>query len=70
MTDLVECHSGYAYGERPVAFYWEGHRLEVEELLSSVHTEGGRRFRVLADDGRTFELAYDRSADDWQITPV
>jgi hypothetical protein len=70
MADQVECHSGYAYGERPVAFQWEGQRLEVKELISGAHAEQGRRFRVLAGDGETYELAYNQAADDWQITPL
>ena len=30
MSGLVECHSGYDYASRPVAFYWDGQRVEIE----------------------------------------
>ena len=30
MTELVECHSGFSYAEKPVALTWEGQRLEVQ----------------------------------------
>ena len=32
LKDLVECHSGYEYAERPVALHWQGQRLEIESV--------------------------------------
>jgi hypothetical protein len=40
MSDPVECHSGYAYGERPVTFNWQGQRQEVVEILARWRTDG------------------------------
>ncbi len=65
--DLVECHSGYTYGERPIAFQWEGKRLLVAEVEATWRLPGGRRFRVRAEDGRVFELFYGELYDEWRI---
>ncbi|HLB63677.1 MAG: hypothetical protein A2Z66_05545 [Chloroflexi bacterium RBG_13_66_10] len=65
--DLVECHSGYTYGERPIAFQWEGERLRVAEVEATWRLPGGRRFRVRAEDGRVFELFYGELYDEWRI---
>ena len=44
--ELVECHSGYAYAERPVALVWEGERLEIEAVEAEWRIPGGKRFRA------------------------
>jgi hypothetical protein len=67
MEKLVECYSGTAYAERPVALSWEGTRLEVSEVLNSWQTPAGKAFRVCTTDGRAFELAYDEFADRWSV---
>jgi hypothetical protein len=64
---LVECHSGYAYAERPVALRWESQRVEIELVEAEWRVPGGKRFRVRASDGRTFELFYDELSDAWQV---
>lgn len=63
----VECHSGYKYGERPLAFYWEDQRLEVSETLATWRAPHGPCFRVRARDGRCFELSYEEATDEWKI---
>lgn len=70
MKDLVEVHSGYTYGERPLAFHWEGRRLEVKTVLASWRTPQGAHFRIRTTDDRDFELAYQEVADEWQIQPL
>ena len=67
LTGLVECHSGYAYAERPIAFYWEGERLEVSTVESSWRSPAGRYFRVLSSAGSRFELIYNEADDAWEI---
>ena len=68
MTDeLVECHSGYTYAERPIAVHWEGERLPVEEIEDGWRIPGGRKFRVRVEDGRAFELFYGELYGDWRI---
>lgn len=67
---MVECHSGYEYAQRPVALYWEGQRLEIEQIEGQWRTPSGKRFRVCTLDGRMFELFYDEQHDNWRIDPV
>lgn len=69
-SELVECHSEYEYAERPVAFYWEGNRLEIEAIEAQWRIPGGKRFRVRAQDGRVFELFYGELYDEWRVNPV
>ena len=68
--ELVECHSGYTYGERPIALHWEGDRLRIEQVEDSWRIPGGRRFRVRVQDGRVFELFYGELYDEWRIHPL
>jgi len=68
--ELVECHSGYAYAQRPVALHWEGDRLEVEQIEAEWRIPGGKRFHVRVRDGRLFELVYDELGDHWRIALV
>lgn len=67
VPELVECHSGFAYGERPIALQWEGDRLAIEEVEAAWRSPDGRRFRVRVEDGRVFELTYVELDDTWQI---
>jgi hypothetical protein len=73
MTDMVECHSGAAYAERPTALTWQGQRLIVAEILSQGLTPLAKWFRVRTTDGQVFELVYGQAAGDcsseheWQI---
>jgi hypothetical protein len=70
MSEQVECHSGFEYAERPVAFEWEGERLGVKQIENQWRIPGGKCFRVLAEDGRKFELFYGELYDEWRIHPV
>ncbi len=67
VSELVECHSGSEYAERPVALRWEGQRLEVEEVEEHWRIPGGKRFRVRVSDGRRFELFYGELYDEWRV---
>ncbi len=66
--DLVECHSGYMYAERPVSLMWEGERLEITDIQARWRIPGGIRFRVSVEDGRVFELFYGELYDEWRIS--
>lgn len=67
MTELVECHAGYTYAERPTALYWNGKRLLVVEIIERQRTPTGRYFRVNTEDDLAFELIYDEVCDIWQV---
>ncbi len=64
----VECLSGFTYAERPIALWWEGERLEIVEIEARWRIPGGRRFRVLAENGQIFELRYVELQDGWQVS--
>jgi hypothetical protein len=67
MVELVECRSDLNYADMPLAFYWEGQRLKVDELLESWRTPQGKGFRVKAVGDQVFELFFDEAIDAWQI---
>ena len=65
--EIVECLSGYTFGDRPIALRWEGERLPIVEILARWRLPDGRQFRVRVADDRTFELFYNEQADEWRI---
>jgi hypothetical protein len=67
MTNLVECHSGFEYADRPTALYWHEHRLVIAEILESRRTPEGNTFRVRTQDDQEFELSYLEMQDEWRI---
>lgn len=67
MSDLVKCRSEHTYAQHPVAFAWEGERLEVESVEAQWQTPGVKHFRVRTAEKGTFELAYNLEEDQWQI---
>jgi hypothetical protein len=68
--DIVECLSSSAFPERPLALIWEGQRLEIGAILSQWRTPEALWFRVQTRDLRTFDLAFFKARDCWQITPI
>jgi len=67
MADRVECHSGYAYAQRPIALWWEGARLEIAAVLAEWRTPEGKHFRVRVADGRVFEAVYVELYETWSL---
>jgi len=67
MGDQVECRSDYDYAQRPVAFYWQGNRLEVAEIIWQARNPSGISFQVCVEEAGVFELIYDINADQWSI---
>ncbi len=67
MVDLVECRSDLNFADTPLAFYWEGRRLTIDEVLARWITPQGRGFRVRAGDNQSFELFYDEINEEWHI---
>lgn len=61
----VECHSGYAYIDRPVALYWEEQRLEIDKIIQRWRTLSGWMFLVQTRDERAFEITFDLSLESW-----
>ena len=67
MTDIVECHAGYRYAQRPIAFYWQGERRVIEAIVDLWLTPEGRGFRVVTQDEQVFELYFLYAQDDWKV---
>jgi hypothetical protein len=67
MSELVECHSGYEYGERPTALEWQGKRLEIIRVTDRWRIPNGKCFRVRTVDEQIFELCYAELDDEWHI---
>jgi hypothetical protein len=76
MTDNVECYSGSAYGEKPVALTWQGKRYTTLEILSQGRTPQVKWFRVRTEAGDFFGLSYHEAASEssceheWQIIKI
>jgi len=70
VSELVECHSGYEYAERPVAVHWQEQRLEVADILDTWRIPGGKCFRVRTTDQRVFELFYGELYAEWRINEI
>lgn len=70
LSEPVECHSGYAYAERPTALHWQGQRLEITEIEAQWRTPEGRWFRVRAANDHRFELFYNEKDDGWKINEL
>jgi hypothetical protein len=67
MSDLVECHSGHEYPDRPTALHWQGERIEIEDIVARWRIPGGRYFRVRTNDDQLFELFYGELYDEWRV---
>ena len=70
MVPRVECYSGYGYAERPCAFYLEGQKFEVVEVLSQWRLPNGICFRVRTDQESFHQLNYDEVNEEWEILPL
>ena len=68
--ELVECHSGYEYAERPTALRWENQRLEVSEIMAQWRIPGAKCFRVKVQGGQVFELFYGELYDEWRLNLI
>jgi hypothetical protein len=64
---VVLCHSGHTYAQRPIAFWWEGERLEVDTINAEWRSPTGKHFRVKTQQGAVYELIYDQASDNWRI---
>jgi hypothetical protein len=70
LAPAVECYSGSAYAERPIAVHWEGQRVEIVAIVERWRTPGQICFRVRAEDDRRFELFYNELNDLWEVNEV
>ncbi len=66
-AEVVECRSDSEYAERPLAFYWEGKRLEVDQVLARWRAPEGKGFRVRVAERGIFDLIYNEANDAWEV---
>lgn len=67
MAEQVECRSDLEYADTPLAFVWQGQRLEVEGVIARARTPRGKVFRVMTVGSGAFELTYDEIEAEWSI---
>jgi len=65
----VECYSGYTYPDQPRAFYWQGLRQYVAQVVARWRAPDSCSFRVVTQDGTPFMLSYNEVQDNWRIYP-
>ncbi len=63
----VECYSGYAADERPVAFSLGERRVLVRDLLDRWQGEEHAYFKLSGDDGALYIIRQDRTSDAWEL---
>lgn len=68
--EIVECHSGYEYAERPIALRWNEARLVIVAIEQQWRIPGGKCFRVRVEGGDLFELMYGELYDEWRVNRV
>ncbi len=66
-SDMVHCHSGYTYAQRPVSFSFAGQDYDIETIVAENRFPDGRQFLVQTGDGNLFELIYNQVNDHWQV---
>ena len=69
MDAQVECRSDWAYAQRPLAFTWQGQRIEIKELIAEQRTPEGIHFLVRTNADELFELCYVEELDQCTIQP-
>lgn len=65
---MVECYAGATYPEKPLALYWDGERLEIEQIEFQVRVPDGWRYRVRTINSQVFELKYEENNARWYVS--
>jgi hypothetical protein len=63
----VECYSGYAADEHPVAFRLGERRIAVTEVVDRWYGEDHAYFKLTGDDGMRYLIRQDRGSDSWEL---
>lgn len=66
----VECYAGYRADERPTAFWLQGRRIAVREILDRWRGEDCAHFKVTGEDGVRYVLRRDDRHDEWALIPI
>jgi hypothetical protein len=70
MGELVECHSGFTYADKPIALTWASQRLEITAITAQWRSPQARHFRVRTSNGQEFELSYREADNEWQVSQL
>ena len=65
--DIVRCHSGHTYAQRPESFSFAGQDYKIETIVVENRFPDGRQFLVQTGNGKLFELIYNEVNDHWQV---
>lgn len=66
-TIEVEAYAGASYPQRPSAVWWEGERLEVEQVIRSWRTPDALHFRVELQILGETTLSYNYQSEAWSL---
>jgi len=67
MRITVQNYAGYKGDERPISFSLEGRMLRIMEIVDRCYDPDYNVFKVLADDGRIYQLRNNMNADSWEL---
>ena len=63
----VECYAGHKADERPLRFFLDGHKYEINLIDDQWYSPGAAWFRVRTDDGNVYVLKHDEGQDSWAL---
>lgn len=66
----VECYSGYKADERPVSFILNDKKIMVDRTIEQWRTPDADHFKVMADDGKRYQLVHDTIKDGWILEKI
>ena len=66
----VNAYSGYKANERPISFILEDQKFEVHRIIDRWYGEENDYFKVLADDGKIYQLRWHRTMDVWSLEKI
>jgi len=69
-TVQVRCYSGYTYAQEPQSFTWQGKDNNIDKVQKAWQEPGKRLFKVITQDGKSFELCYNEANDQWAATEL
>ncbi|HYL82517.1 MAG TPA: hypothetical protein VEU07_16995 [Candidatus Acidoferrum sp.] len=64
---VVECYSGYAADERPVAIQLGARRIPVQLVIDRWYGEDHAYFKLAGEDGAVYLVRQDRTSDTWEL---
>ena len=66
----VIAYSGFKANERPLYFYLGRQKMGVKDILDRWYDQEHDYFKVLADNGRKYQLKWHRMLDIWLLEKV